>query len=59
MVRDSGKIARSYLKAWLAIDVLASIPFESVAFMLGINVSEQVTLLAFLKVGAATNPALP
>ena len=50
MIRDSKKIAASYLKSWFAIDVLASIPFEWVALGLGLNVSEQVTLLAFLKV---------
>jgi len=50
MIRDSKKIAGNYLKSWFSIDVLASIPFEWVALGLGINVSEQVTLLAFLKV---------
>mmetsp|Transcript_24891 Transcript_24891/g.69399 ORF Transcript_24891/g.69399 Transcript_24891/m.69399 type:complete len:684 (+) Transcript_24891:286-2337(+) len=49
MIRDSKKIAGNYLKSWFSIDVLASIPFEWVALGLGINVSEQVTLLAFLK----------
>eukprot|EP00873_Tetraselmis_striata_P036314 jgi/Tetstr1/456578/TSEL_043296.t1 len=49
LIRDGKKIASTYLKSWFAIDVLASIPFEYVALMLGINVSEQVTLLAFLK----------
>jgi hypothetical protein len=48
-ISDGKKIAGNYLKTWFAIDLLASIPFEYVAVMLGIDVSERITLLAFLK----------
>ena len=54
MIRDSGKIARAYLKGWFSIDLLASIPFDALATLIGIDANEQVTLLAFLKVGSLT-----
>ncbi|GMH39832.1 hypothetical protein BSKO_07736 [Bryopsis sp. KO-2023] len=49
MIRDSMKIAKQYFRTWFPIDVVASIPFEFVAVVVGMNGSGHLTLLAFLK----------
>ncbi|CAG9460829.1 unnamed protein product [Pedinophyceae sp. YPF-701] len=49
LINDQRAVAGHYLSTWFSVDLLASIPFELFAQIIGLNVSSNVTLLAFLK----------
>jgi Ion transport protein len=50
MVRDGGKIVKNYVKTWFPIDLLASLPLDSIVLLFGSGGNANLTYFALLKV---------